>query len=122
MEQIKELVLKYHNPPNWDNSRVAITAGSQDGFSRTLEMILSPGDYVVVEEPSFCGAFSVVSMNQGRLKTDIKGSFKNPKQPHENHTLETSFFKINFGLNNIFVQKLKNVLEALYFEKQTFFS
>ncbi|MCL4140216.1 UNVERIFIED_CONTAM: hypothetical protein GTU68_001550, partial [Idotea baltica] len=66
LERTKGIVRRYHNPPNWDNSQVSITAGSQDGFSRSLEMLLEPGDYVIVEQPSFCGALSV--MNPYKLK------------------------------------------------------
>ncbi|KAB7505455.1 putative HTH-type transcriptional regulator YcxD [Armadillidium nasatum] len=40
LKQVEELVLRYHNPPNYANSRVIVNIGAQDGFSRTLEMVI----------------------------------------------------------------------------------
>ncbi|KAL7641738.1 UNVERIFIED_CONTAM: hypothetical protein RMT77_007612 [Armadillidium vulgare] len=76
LKQVEELVLRYHNPPNYANSRVIVNIGAQDGFSRTLEMVLSPGDYVIVEEPTFCGALCVMrplNVNFLGIKIDDQG-------------------------------------------------
>ncbi|RXG71460.1 Kynurenine/alpha-aminoadipate aminotransferase, mitochondrial [Armadillidium vulgare] len=77
LKQVEELVLRYHNPPNYANSRVIVNIGAQDGFSRTLEMVLSPGDYVIVEEPTFCGALCVMrplNVNFLGIKIDDQGN------------------------------------------------
>ena len=64
LKTAEELVKHYFQPPRMDDSMVAITAGSQDGFSRSLEMVLSKGDYIIVENPTFAGALNVVSRAQ----------------------------------------------------------
>jgi len=55
--------LKFHNPPNWLNSEMIVTVGSQQGLCNILELIVSPGDTVVVQEPLYCNTLSIVREN-----------------------------------------------------------
>lgn len=52
----------YHNPPlmKEDDLGMIVTVGSQDGLSKTFQMLLSPGDNVLVEELLFPGTLAVV--------------------------------------------------------------
>ncbi|RXG71383.1 Kynurenine/alpha-aminoadipate aminotransferase, mitochondrial [Armadillidium vulgare] len=64
VKQVKELVVRYHNPPNLDNSDFIITIGAQDGFTRAMSLLLSPGDFVITENPTFTGMLSAFQCKQ----------------------------------------------------------
>ncbi|XP_042889016.1 kynurenine/alpha-aminoadipate aminotransferase, mitochondrial-like [Penaeus japonicus] len=53
IEQLKEMTLRTHNPPRWTESDLLVTVGCQDGLAKALEMLLDPGDCVVVQEPCY---------------------------------------------------------------------
>ncbi|MPD04206.1 Kynurenine/alpha-aminoadipate aminotransferase, mitochondrial [Portunus trituberculatus] len=36
-----------------------VTAGSQDGLCKALEMMISPADYIVTQEPCYTGTLSI---------------------------------------------------------------
>ncbi len=51
-----------------DPSEILITAGSQQGLDLTCRVILDPGDRVVVESPSYLGAFQTIGMFEAVLR------------------------------------------------------
>lgn len=57
---VKEFTQKIHNPPGWDKYEMIITNGSQDGMSRTLEMILEENDSMLVQNPYYAGTEAIV--------------------------------------------------------------
>ncbi|KAM8919266.1 kynurenine/alpha-aminoadipate aminotransferase, mitochondrial isoform 2-T2 [Lycaon pictus] len=58
---IKQLQVKLHNPPtinyptNQGQMDICITSGSQDGLCKVFEMIINPGDNVLLNEPIYSG-------------------------------------------------------------------
>ncbi|XP_045597417.1 kynurenine/alpha-aminoadipate aminotransferase, mitochondrial isoform X3 [Procambarus clarkii] len=60
VKQLKELTQKIHAPPCWENSDLIVTAGSQDGLCKALEMMVNTGDYVVTQEPCYTGTLAIV--------------------------------------------------------------
>ncbi|VEN51376.1 unnamed protein product [Callosobruchus maculatus] len=55
VKTLKEFTKETHNPPNWDNYETLLTNGSQDGISKSLEMIVQEGDSVLVQNPLYTG-------------------------------------------------------------------
>ncbi|KAK2183051.1 hypothetical protein NP493_325g01000 [Ridgeia piscesae] len=51
-----------HSPPRWRHTpkdggtTICVTAGSQDALSKSFEMMVDPGDNVIVENPTYSGA------------------------------------------------------------------
>ncbi|XP_068228584.1 kynurenine/alpha-aminoadipate aminotransferase, mitochondrial-like [Palaemon carinicauda] len=76
LEQLKEMTLRVHNPPRWSTSNVIVTLGCQDGLAKAMEMILNPGDSMLVEEPCYSDTLcilSALSPNFLRVDTDEYG-------------------------------------------------
>ncbi|XP_050733946.1 kynurenine/alpha-aminoadipate aminotransferase, mitochondrial-like [Eriocheir sinensis] len=61
VKQLKSLTERLHSPPCWADSDLIVTAGSQDGLCKALEMMVSPGDYVVTQEPCYTGTLSILN-------------------------------------------------------------
>ncbi|KAI5756667.1 AADAT protein [Gulo gulo luscus] len=63
---LKHLQVKLHNPPtiNYPASQgqmdICITAGSQDGLCKVFEMIINPGDNVLLNEPVYSGTLQAL--------------------------------------------------------------
>ncbi|XP_020661172.2 kynurenine/alpha-aminoadipate aminotransferase, mitochondrial [Pogona vitticeps] len=59
-----ELQMKIHNPPTAlyppekGKMKICITTGSQDGLNKVYDMLLSPGDNVLLDEPNFSGTMA----------------------------------------------------------------
>lgn len=55
-----------HNPPNLDwkpeagGIDICVTPGSQDGLLKSFEMLISPGDQVIVDSPTYSGAIAAL--------------------------------------------------------------
>lgn len=62
MKKLKSLTEKLHAPPRWADTDLIVTAGSQDGLCKALEMMIEPGDFVVTQEPCYTGTLSIVSI------------------------------------------------------------
>lgn len=60
VEKLKTFTYQVHQPPNWSNTDLILTNGSQDGISKSIEMIVQEGDYVLVQNPLYTGAEIVV--------------------------------------------------------------
>ncbi|KAK7067538.1 hypothetical protein SK128_028277 [Halocaridina rubra] len=61
VKQLKNLTQKLHAPPRWSESDLIVTAGSQDGLCKALEMMIDPGDYIVTQEPCYTGTLSILN-------------------------------------------------------------
>ena len=55
------MVEQWHAPPCWAESEVVVTVGNQDGVAKAIEMLLNPGDFVVVPEPCYSDVLCMVS-------------------------------------------------------------
>ncbi|MHB8076366.1 MocR-like pyridoxine biosynthesis transcription factor PdxR [Desulfosporosinus fructosivorans] len=79
--------------------RVMILSGSQQGLDLLTKVFLEPGDYIVMEEPSFLGAIGVfkaagariltVPMDQEGLRTDLLEQILARHRPKFIYTLPT---------------------------------
>ncbi|KJR48365.1 Transcriptional regulator, GntR family domain / Aspartate aminotransferase [Desulfosporosinus sp. I2] len=78
---------------------ILITSGSQQGLDLLTKIFLEPGDYIVIEEPSFLGAIGVfkaagahiltVPVDQEGLKTDVLEQILSRHRPKFIYTLPT---------------------------------
>jgi len=63
---LKQLQVKLHNPPtiNYPTSQgqmdICITSGSQDGLCKVFEMMVNPGDNVLLNEPVYSGTLQAL--------------------------------------------------------------
>ncbi|XP_045127480.1 kynurenine/alpha-aminoadipate aminotransferase, mitochondrial-like isoform X2 [Portunus trituberculatus] len=61
VKQLKTLTQQLHSPPRWAEMDLIVTAGSQDGLCKALEMMISPADYIVTQEPCYTGTLSILN-------------------------------------------------------------
>ncbi|XP_066947433.1 kynurenine/alpha-aminoadipate aminotransferase, mitochondrial-like [Macrobrachium rosenbergii] len=61
LNQLREMTFKIHSPPCWPTSDVIVTLGCQDGMAKAIEMILNPGDSILVEEPCYSDTLCILS-------------------------------------------------------------
>ncbi|XP_068230473.1 kynurenine/alpha-aminoadipate aminotransferase, mitochondrial-like [Palaemon carinicauda] len=61
LKQLKSLTEQLHAPPRWADTELIVTAGSQDGLCKAIEMMVNPGDYVVTQEPCYTGTLSILN-------------------------------------------------------------
>ena len=56
----------------YDSWSVIVTNGSQDAFTRAIEMLADPGDALLVEDPTYAGliAFAVWA-GDGKIAHDL---------------------------------------------------
>ena len=78
LRQLKTLQQEVHSPTDsvWSRSEMVITSGSQDGLCKTLEMMMRPGDSVLVEEFLYSGTLSIMNPYQPSyhvIKSDQHG-------------------------------------------------
>ena len=74
VQWLNKLQDQMHNPPV--DTSLVITNGSQDGLCKALEMLLEPGDSVVVEEFVYSGTLSIMNPykpNYLTIKSDEGG-------------------------------------------------
>ncbi|XP_008058867.1 kynurenine/alpha-aminoadipate aminotransferase, mitochondrial isoform X1 [Carlito syrichta] len=102
---LKQLQVKLHNPPtihyppNQGQMDICVTSGSQEGLCKVFEMIINPGDNVLLDEPVYpgtlhalqplgCNIISVASDKHGIIPDSLRDSLskwkpedsKNPKK------------------------------------------
>eukprot|EP00050_Salpingoeca_kvevrii_P015924 m.51192 g.51192 ORF g.51192 m.51192 type:complete len:432 (-) comp6592_c0_seq1:162-1457(-) len=53
-------ILEHGREKDVNNLQLCVTNGSQEGLARAFEMLLNPGDGILVENPSYCGAISAL--------------------------------------------------------------
>lgn len=81
IDWIENLMKKYHNPPLMQNAHgsnfhTIVTNGSQDGLIKVFEMLVSPGDNLLVEDPCYPGVLAQIQpmpCNLIPVKTDAQG-------------------------------------------------
>lgn len=61
VNQLKNLQKRFHNPPNFNDLDLLVTSGSQDGLCKCMEMMLNPGDYVLLAEPTYPGTLGILN-------------------------------------------------------------
>lgn len=61
VKTLKEFMQNVHQPPNWENSELLLTSGSQDGISKSIELCVQEGEPVLVQNPLYTGTEIVVS-------------------------------------------------------------
>lgn len=61
--QLRDLQEKIHRPQEqtWVNTDMAITAGSQDGLCKALEMLMNVGSSVLIEDYVYAGTLSILN-------------------------------------------------------------
>ncbi|XP_060237797.1 kynurenine/alpha-aminoadipate aminotransferase, mitochondrial isoform X2 [Meriones unguiculatus] len=70
---LKQLQIKLHNPPtvnyppNQGQMDLCITSGCQDGLSKAFEMLISPGDTILVNEPLYTGTLHAMKPLGGNI-------------------------------------------------------
>ena len=67
--RLKKVQEHYHgvDPDDWKTKYDLVTTnGSQDGLSKSLEMLTNPGDSLVVEDHSFFSTFSILDPHGAR--------------------------------------------------------
>ncbi|OCT99631.1 uncharacterized protein LOC398787 isoform X1 [Xenopus laevis] len=63
---LKDLQKKLHNPPTMAYSpdkgkmEICVTTGSQEGLSKVFEMLVSPGDNVLLDAPTYAGTIAAL--------------------------------------------------------------
>lgn len=55
VQSLKAFTNQVHQPPHFEQREVLVTNGSQDGISKSLEMIVEEGDDVLVQNPLYTG-------------------------------------------------------------------
>uniref|UniRef100_A0A674ICB1 Kynurenine/alpha-aminoadipate aminotransferase, mitochondrial n=1 Tax=Terrapene triunguis TaxID=2587831 RepID=A0A674ICB1_9SAUR len=79
---LKDLQMSLHNPPTAKYSpdqgqmEICVTPGSQEGLSKVFDMLVNPGDNVLLEDPSYSGTLSALKplgCNIIKVPTDKHG-------------------------------------------------
>jgi len=78
VKQLRELQSVMHSPPGevWKDTEVLVTAGSQDGLCKCLEVLMEPGSTVLMEEFVYSGTLSIINPYKPQykvVKSDSKG-------------------------------------------------
>lgn len=60
LKTLKEFTFFIHEPPNWQNTDIIITNGSQCGISKSIEMCIEDGVPILVQNPLYTGTEIVV--------------------------------------------------------------
>ncbi|XP_044286790.1 kynurenine/alpha-aminoadipate aminotransferase, mitochondrial-like [Varanus komodoensis] len=79
---LEKLQMKLHNPPTASYApekgqmKICVTAGSQDGLSKVYDMLLNPGDNILLDDPNFTGtlaALQPLGCNMIKVPSDAHG-------------------------------------------------
>lgn len=57
---LRDLQLKEHNPPSAE-VRLCVTTGSADALGKAFEMLIAPGDNVLVDNPTYSGSLAFLN-------------------------------------------------------------
>ncbi|KAM9607223.1 kynurenine/alpha-aminoadipate aminotransferase, mitochondrial-like [Trichechus inunguis] len=63
---LRQLQVQLHNPPtthyppSQGQMEICVTSGSQEGLSKVFEMLINPGDNVIVNEPVYSGTLQAL--------------------------------------------------------------
>jgi len=68
VDWLKQLQSRMHKPPLWSSLShdatpldVIVTSGSQDGLCKALEMLITPGDNILMDLPGYPGTLAVLN-------------------------------------------------------------
>ncbi|XP_020792101.1 kynurenine/alpha-aminoadipate aminotransferase, mitochondrial isoform X2 [Boleophthalmus pectinirostris] len=56
---MKDLFKSLHNPPN-PHTEMCVTTGSQEGLCKVFEMLVNPGDNVLLDAPTYSGTLAAL--------------------------------------------------------------
>jgi len=78
LQQLRDLQHEVHQPDHsvWSNTDIVVTSGSQDGLSKTFEMMLNQGSSVLVEDFVYSGTLSIINPYQPKyhvIESDDQG-------------------------------------------------
>lgn len=81
MKQLKTLTERLHQPPKWQDTDIVLVPGSQFGIVKIFEMLINPGDIIILPEPCYIGVFNClrcfhpqilgVACDSEGMKTDV---------------------------------------------------
>jgi len=61
IQKLRQFAEREHNPSLQANDwSLMVTNGSQDGICKAMEALVSEGDYILVEKPSYAGAIEIL--------------------------------------------------------------
>ncbi|XP_045597374.1 kynurenine/alpha-aminoadipate aminotransferase, mitochondrial isoform X2 [Procambarus clarkii] len=52
---------QFHSPPQWEKCDLLVTVGCQAGLSMAFEMLLNPGDFIVLSNPCYSDVLCMLS-------------------------------------------------------------
>ena len=61
LNKIKEITLKFHNPPIWSDTEILVTSGGQEGLCKALEMIMNENDYLITHEHCYAATLAIIN-------------------------------------------------------------
>ncbi|CAG8660661.1 1590_t:CDS:2 [Ambispora leptoticha] len=71
IDWLREFQLAMHSPP-YDDFAISIGTGSQDLLTKAFEMLIEPGDNVLIESPAYAGALSFLNSQSCTLIVEIE--------------------------------------------------
>ena len=66
VEQLKALQTREHKP-RYNEWAVSVSGGSQDCLTKAMEMLVKPGDNVLVDNPTYSGALAFLQPLDAKL-------------------------------------------------------
>ena len=60
-KKLKEMTLKFHKPPIWEDREILVTTGAQEGLCKALEMIMNENDYFITHEHCYAGILAIIN-------------------------------------------------------------
>ncbi|CAF3053567.1 unnamed protein product [Rotaria sp. Silwood2] len=60
LEWFKKLINRYHSPNDFKRYDLCITNGSMEGLGKVFELVLNPGDPILVDSPCYSGSLDFV--------------------------------------------------------------
>ncbi|KAH0616097.1 hypothetical protein JD844_026943 [Phrynosoma platyrhinos] len=114
---LEELQMKIHNPPTAHYTpekgkmKICITTGSQDGLSKVYDMLINPGDNILLDEPNFsgtmaalrplgCNIIKVPSDEHGIIPKALKEVLSQWKSDNNMHKLSNKIPKFLYTVPN----------------------
>ncbi|XP_045597373.1 kynurenine/alpha-aminoadipate aminotransferase, mitochondrial isoform X1 [Procambarus clarkii] len=61
VKQLKAMTKQFHSPPQWEKCDLLVTVGCQAGLSMAFEMLLNPGDFIVLSNPCYSDVLCMLS-------------------------------------------------------------
>jgi len=63
LRHLRNMQERIHSPDTrvWSSSELVVTSGSQDGLCKSIEMLLEPGDPIILEQFVYSGTLSILN-------------------------------------------------------------